>query len=56
MKNKIMNNEVQLANAELDKVSGGIHSILPVFPPRRILVPEEDRKEEPKDGGATYTW
>ena len=43
----------ELNLVELAKVAGGI---LPLLNPGLVTTPPEPKNDEPRDGGATYTW
>ena len=53
---KLMNIENQIVNEELKDVVGGHGSRLKNLPPYLNIPSNKDTKDEPKDGGATYTW
>ena len=53
---ELMNIENQIVNEELKDVVGGHGSRLKNLPPYLNIPSNKDTKDEPKDGGATYTW
>ena len=53
---ELMNIEDQIVNEELKDVVGGHGSRLNKMHPIWDVSSNKDTKDEPKDGGATYTW
>ena len=52
-----MKNIEQLANEELEKISGGLHGRgFPGAPCKKIKVPKDKTRNESRDGGATGGW
>ena len=52
-----MKNIEQLANEELEKISGGLHGHgIPGGPRKKIKVPKDKTRNESRDGGATGGW
>ena len=54
---KGINIEEQIADEKLDRVSGGYSTHLgPIVPQLPIDILPRDKKDEPRDGGATGGW
>lgn len=54
---KGINIEEQIADEKLDRVSGGYYTHLgPIVPQLPIDILPDDKKDEPRDGGATGGW